>query len=116
MGKANVPIRKVKKRAIITDGADKILRRIQRLIRKTMVHEDIASRKSATIFGQETIPGPSTSHIGKRVALVAQAVAFVYIYARISQIAEMTLSFHATHSKATAQEGIVMMQEGIAMV
>jgi hypothetical protein len=30
------------------------------------------------------------------VALVALAAAFVYIYARIPQIAEMTLSFHAT--------------------
>jgi hypothetical protein len=30
------------------------------------------------------------------VALDAQAAAFVYIYARIPQIAEMTLSFHAT--------------------
>src|SRR5271154_1720204 len=54
------------------------------------------SRKSATIFGTGAIPEPSTSHIGKGVALVAQTTAFVYIYARISQIAEMTLSFHAT--------------------
>ena len=54
------------------------------------------SRKSATIFGQGTIPEPSTSYIGKGVALVALAAAFVYIYARIPQIAEMTLSFHAT--------------------
>jgi hypothetical protein len=54
------------------------------------------SRKSATIFGQGTIPELSTSHIGKGVALVALAAAFVYIYARIPQIAEMTLSFHAT--------------------
>ena len=54
------------------------------------------SRKSATIFGKGTIPEPSTSHIGKGVALVAQTAAFVYIYARIPQIAEMTLSFHAT--------------------
>ena len=30
------------------------------------------------------------------MALVAQTVAFVYIYARIPQIAEMTLSFYAT--------------------
>jgi hypothetical protein len=30
------------------------------------------------------------------VALDAQAAAFVYIYTRIPQIAEMTLSFHAT--------------------
>ena len=54
------------------------------------------SRKSATIFGKGTIPEPSESHIGKGVALVAQTAAFVYIYARIPQIAEMTLSFHAT--------------------
>src|SRR5271163_4846550 len=54
------------------------------------------SRKSDTIFGQGTIPEPSTSHIGKRVALVALAAAFVYIYARIPQIAEMTVSFYAT--------------------
>src|SRR5271163_3565695 len=54
------------------------------------------SRKSDTIFGQGTIPEPSTSHIGKGVALVALAAAFVYIYARIPQIAEMTLSFYAT--------------------
>jgi hypothetical protein len=37
------------------------------------------SRKSATIFGQETIPEPSTPHIGKGVALVARTVAFAYI-------------------------------------
>ena len=30
------------------------------------------------------------------MALVAQTTAFVYIYVRIPQIAEMTLSFHAT--------------------
>ena len=55
------------------------------------------SRKSATIFGTGTISEPSGSHIGsKGVALVAQTTAFVYIYARFSQIAEMTLSFHVT--------------------
>ena len=54
------------------------------------------SRKSATIFGKGTIPKPSKSHIGKGAALVAQTTAFVYVYARIPQIAEMTLSFHAT--------------------
>jgi hypothetical protein len=32
------------------------------------------------------------------VALDAQAAALVYIYARISQIAEMTLSFYVTFS------------------
>jgi hypothetical protein len=61
--------------------------------------EDFLSRKSATIFGQGTIPELSTSHIGKGVALVARAAAFVYIYARIPQIAEMTLSFHAIETK-----------------
>ena len=56
------------------------------------------SRKTATTFGRWTIPELSTSHIGKGVALVAQTAAFVYIYVRISQIGEMTLSFHATPS------------------
>ena len=37
------------------------------------------SRKSATIFGQGTIPEPSTPHIGREVALVARTAAFVYI-------------------------------------
>jgi hypothetical protein len=37
------------------------------------------SRKSATLFGQGTIPEPSTPHIGKEVALVAWTAAFVYI-------------------------------------
>jgi len=54
------------------------------------------SRETATIFGRGTILEPSTSHIGQGVALVAQTAAFVYIYVRISQIVEMTLSFHAT--------------------
>src|SRR5947207_5870578 len=54
------------------------------------------SQKSDTIFGQGTMPESSTSHIGQGVALVARTAAFVYIYARISQIAEMTLSFYAT--------------------
>ena len=45
------------------------------------------SRKSATIFGQGTIPEPSTPHIDREVALVAQTAA------RIPRIAEMTLSF-----------------------
>jgi hypothetical protein len=39
----------------------------------------ILSRKSATIFGQGTIPEPSTPHIGREVALVAWTAAFVYI-------------------------------------
>ena len=55
------------------------------------------SRKSDTIFGQRTVPGPSTTHIGKGVALGARAEAFVYIYGRIPQIEEMTLSFYATY-------------------
>ena len=37
------------------------------------------SRKSAALFGQGTIPEPSTPHIGKEVALVARTAAFVYI-------------------------------------
>jgi hypothetical protein len=61
------------------------------------------SRKSATIFGNGTIPEPSESHIGKGVALVAQTAAFVYIYARIPQIAERTLSFHVTTGKEPAR-------------
>jgi hypothetical protein len=47
----------------------------------------LLSRKSAIIFGQGTIPEPSTPHIGKGVALVAQTATLVYIYARITQIA-----------------------------
>jgi hypothetical protein len=39
----------------------------------------LLSRKSATIFGQRTIPEPSTPHIGREVELVAQTAAFVYI-------------------------------------
>jgi hypothetical protein len=54
------------------------------------------SRETATIFGRGTILEPSTSHIGQGVALVAQTAAFVYIYVRIPQIVEMTLSLHAT--------------------
>jgi hypothetical protein len=54
------------------------------------------SRKSATIFDQGTIPEPSTPHIDKEVALVARTAAFVDIYARISQIAEMHTSLYAT--------------------
>jgi hypothetical protein len=56
------------------------------------------SRETATIFGRGTILEPSTSHIGQGVALVAQTAAFVYIYVRISQIAEMTGSFHVTEA------------------
>jgi hypothetical protein len=58
------------------------------------------SRETDTILGQGTIPEPSTPHIGKGVALVAQTASFVYIYARISQIAEMTLSFHVTFTNS----------------
>jgi hypothetical protein len=39
----------------------------------------VLSRKSATIFGQGTIPEPSTPHIGREVELVARTAAFVYI-------------------------------------
>src|SRR2546421_11815240 len=66
------------------------------------------SRKSDTIFGQGTIPEPSTSHIGNGVALVARTAAFVYIYARISQIAEMTLSFHATDERVSRERGMAL--------
>ena len=45
-----------------------------------------------------TILKPTAFHIGRKRALDAQAEAFVYIYARIPQIAEMTLSFHATNA------------------
>jgi hypothetical protein len=55
--------------------------------------EDISqgdmSRKSDTIFGQGTILELSMPHIGREVALVAQAATLVYINARPSQIAEM---------------------------
>jgi hypothetical protein len=54
------------------------------------------SRKSDIIFGQRTIPEPSTIHIGKGVALDAETASLVYIYARISQIAEIHTSFYAT--------------------
>jgi hypothetical protein len=47
------------------------------------------SRKSDTIFSQGTILEPSMPHIGREVALVAQAATLVYINARPSQIAEM---------------------------
>jgi hypothetical protein len=53
------------------------------------------SRKSATIFGRGAIPEPSTPQISREVALVARTAAFVYIYARISQIAEIHTSFYA---------------------
>ena len=53
------------------------------------------SRKSDTILGQGTVLEHSTTHIGKEVALDVQAEAFAYIYDRIPQIAEMTLSFYA---------------------
>src|SRR5271163_367073 len=56
--------------------------------------------ESGTIFGEGTIPEPSTPHIGKGVALVAQAAAPVYprVYRR-STISDSTndhSSFHAT--------------------
>ena len=38
----------------------------------------LLSLKTATIFGQGTIPEPSTPHIGKEVVLVARTAAFVY--------------------------------------
>src|SRR5277367_5522012 len=57
------------------------------------------SRKLDSIFPRGTIRQPSGSHIGREVALVTRTAAFVYTYARIPQIAEMTLSFHATKEK-----------------
>jgi hypothetical protein len=54
------------------------------------------SRKSDTIFGQGTILEPSMPHIGREVALIAQAATLVYIYAGIPQIAERQTSFFAT--------------------
>ena len=54
--------------------------------------------QSVTIFGQGTILEPTTPHIGREVALVARTAALVYIYARISQIAEIHRSFCATQS------------------
>ena len=56
------------------------------------------SRKSGTTFGQGTILEPSTPHIGREVALVVWTAALVYIYARISQIAEIHTSFYTTQS------------------
>jgi hypothetical protein len=47
------------------------------------------------MFGQGTTRTFYT-HIGRKVALVARTAAFVYIYARISQIAEIHTSFYAT--------------------
>jgi hypothetical protein len=73
--------------------------RRRELINKLIELRDNLSRKSDTTFSQGTIPELPTSHIGKGAALVALAAAFVYIYARIPQIAEMTLSFHATQPK-----------------
>jgi hypothetical protein len=60
------------------------------------------------IFGRGTIPEPSTSHIGQGVALDAQTIAFVYIYARIPQIAEMTLSFYATGVARTKADLLIL--------
>src|SRR5277367_5788078 len=60
--------------------------------------EVTVSRKSDTIFGRRTIPEPSTPHIGKGVALDAETVALVYMYARIPQVARIYTSFYATDS------------------
>ena len=59
------------------------------------------SRKSDIISGQGTMPEPSTSHIGQGVALDAPTAVLVYIYARISQIAEIHTSFYVTCSKSS---------------
>ena len=44
------------------------------------------------------MPEPSTSHIGQGVALGVPTAAFVYIYARIPQIAEMILKLPCNKS------------------
>jgi hypothetical protein len=56
-----------------------ILMVIPLLCEQSTVEEQHVSRKSATIFGQGTIPEPSTPHIGREVALVARTAAIVYI-------------------------------------
>ena len=61
----------------------------------------LVSQKSDTIFAQETIPEPSTTHIGKGVALDAEIISSYrvhtqYLYARIPQISEIHTSFYAT--------------------
>jgi hypothetical protein len=63
------------------------------ICRKAVCHGN-----SDTTFGQGTILEPSTSHISGEVELAAWATALVYIYARISQIAEIHTSFSATTS------------------
>jgi hypothetical protein len=54
------------------------------------------SRKSVTILGRRTIPEPSTPHLDKGVADVAQTATLVYIEPRIPQIAINQTSFYAT--------------------
>jgi hypothetical protein len=58
------------------------------------------SRRSDTIFLAYMFQDhPDTSGVSYRLGRwcwTLKAAAFVYIYARISQIAEMTLSFHVT--------------------
>ena len=58
--------------------------------------EHAKSRKSDTTFGQGDHTRTFYTHIGREVALAARIAAFVYIYARISQIAEIHTSFYAT--------------------
>jgi hypothetical protein len=72
------------------------------------------SRKLAIIFGQGTILGPSAPHIGREVALVAQTAAFVYIYARISQIAEIHTSLYATGRAMSGRRGSSSAPPGAA--
>jgi hypothetical protein len=55
-----------------------------------------------------TILKPTALHIGRGVALDAQVAAFVYIYATISQIAEMTLSFYATHPRPSLSFVVIL--------
>jgi hypothetical protein len=54
-----------------------------------------------------TILKPTAFHIGRKRALDAQAAAFVYIYARIPQIAEIHTSFYATWTEQ-ASAGVVV--------
>jgi hypothetical protein len=55
-----------------------------------------------------TILKPTAFHIGRKRALDAQAAAFVYIYARIPQIAEIQTSFYATHIDKNIQRHLFL--------
>ena len=71
---------------------------------KLHTHHNPVSRETDTILGRGTIPEPSAPRVDKGVALVAQTASFVYIYARIPQITEMTLSFYVTLGVICSQE------------